>query len=237
MNGLLLTFRGSFTFGLTILYICAISFGMLGRFYNFFCEITQSGVGSVVKYLFFGCIFACVFMTSYLLSFAKNTVKYDEDAIIVLGCGLNKDGTPADALKNRLDASLTYLEKNTSAFVVVSGGHSRNSPVEEGYAMREYLLNKGVDPNRILCEINALSTRENFIFSKKLMEEKGISTDNIAFVTNSFHVYRAGIYAKSSGFKSAKAVSAKTNCGVFLPSIMREIIAVLTINLFANENL
>ena len=161
-----------------------------------------------------------------MLSFARTTVNYHEDAIIVLGCGLNSDGTPSHTLINRLDGCIDYYYRNPDCYIVVTGAVSRFGNMTEGAAMKKYLIEKGIPEYQILTDEKATNTKENFEYSLQLLKMVGIGKENIAFVTNSFHIFRGSQYAKLAGFENITALSVKTDRAVFMPAVIREVCAV-----------
>ena len=64
--------------------------------------------------------------------------------------------------------------------------------------MKEYLVEKGIDPGRIYIEDMSVNTEENLRFSMKLIEERGLCSD-ITIVTDGFHQLRAELIAKKIG--------------------------------------
>lgn len=118
------------------------------------------------------------------------------DAIIVLGAGLRGEKVSL-SLAYRLDAAIDYYNQNPNAVIVVSGGQGKNELVSEAFAMKTYLLEKGIPSNKIITEDKSSRTVENFSFTKKILDE--YFNDNsyeTVYVTNSFHVFRAGLIAK-----------------------------------------
>ena len=228
INSIFLAHRGSFTI---VMYLGLVVFGVLAHFYEFLAEITQSGLGWALKFFFFAGLAFYMFMICFVLAYARSTVNYQEKAIIVLGCGLNEDGSPGETLQNRLDACINYANKNPNATIVVSGGYSKRGYDTEGSAMKDYLVSHGISEEMIICENKASNTAENFSLSKQLLEERDIKIENIAFVTNSFHVYRALKYAEKAGFTNIKSLSCKTDVIMFLPSVLREVIGVLAMDI------
>lgn len=148
-----------------------------------------------------------------------------EKAIIVLGAGLRRD-KPSTLLKYRLDKAYTYAVEHPDVLVVTSGGQGRDEWVPEGQAMRDYLIQKGLDPNRIVAENASTSTEENFAFSLELMRQYGLDENTpIAYVSNAFHCYRAGCYAKRAGFTAVTSLPASTPWRSVLPCYLREALA------------
>ncbi len=124
-----------------------------------------------------------------------------EDAVIVLGCGL--DGSDvADTLKERLDSCLSYLEENPQAIIIVSGGQGFNEDIPEALAMEKYLIAHNVPKEKIIKEDSSSSTYENFVNSKKILDEFFAGKKDAyktAFITNRFHCYRSYNLAKNAG--------------------------------------
>lgn len=151
----------------------------------------------------------------------------NEQIIVVLGAGLRRD-KPSLLLRYRLDKAYEYAVAHPDAVVITTGGQGRDEWVPEGQAMREYLIDKGLEPGRVLEETRSTSTEENFAFAKEILEAEGYDTTaDIVYVTNAFHCYRAGKYAAMAGFGKAHALPA----GIPLRSIptcyLREVLAVL----------
>lgn len=225
-DSLVLTARKSFTLGLAIMYFITISLFLMGRYLDFLQEITSYGIGFLVKIAALSAIGAYLALTCYVLGWGRTTANGSESAVIVLGSGLNRDGTPGPTLQKRLDGCLEYLKTNPGAYVVVSGSYSRQSTLTEARGMKNYLLSKGVEESKIITEDKAQNTRQNFENSIFLLKERGINCDNVAFVTNSFHVYRSMTCAKQSGIKNPKSISVSTDPFTFPPALLREVCGV-----------
>ena len=94
--------------------------------------------------------------------------------------------------------------------------------------MKRYLLAKGVPDALVFEESESTSTRENFAFSADILAKNNITMQEpIAFATNSFHCYRAGVTAKRAGYQNIAAVPSSTGLASLLPCYLREAFAVL----------
>lgn len=115
--------------------------------------------------------------------------------VVILGAGVN--GTePSLMLRVRLDAALAYLADKPDIPVVVSGCQGVGEDITEAECMFRYLTARGVAPERVWKEERATSTRTNFAYSAALLAERGVDpAEGLVFVTNDFHVYRAGVTA------------------------------------------
>ena len=75
--------------------------------------------------------------------------------------------------------------------------------------MKNYLVENGIEPDRIIMEDKSVNTYENLENSCRILEEMGIGK-NIAIVTDGFHQYRAGFIAKKLGYEPS-AINAVTD--------------------------
>lgn len=146
------------------------------------------------------------------------------DTVIVLGCGIWPDGRPTLALQWRLDKALDYYNRHPDVDIIVTGGQGINEPFPESVAMEEYLIKHGVPKEQIIQEDKSTSTRENFEFSRRLMNVPDDETMKIVFITNDFHVFRSRILAKRFGFEGY-AISAPTPRVILVNSYLREFFA------------
>jgi len=124
--------------------------------------------------------------------------KVEADAVIVLGAAVHGDKVTW-VLENRLNTAMEYLQAHPNAICVVSGGQGAGESVTEASAMKKYMVERGVDANRIYTEEKAKNTMENFEYSKVIIDEVVGNNARIAFVTTNFHVYRAGQVAREQG--------------------------------------
>lgn len=146
--------------------------------------------------------------------------------LLVLGAGIN--GTePSLALRSRLDAAYAYLTEHPDCIAIVSGGQNGDELITEALCMEEYLVKKGISPDRIWQEDKSTSTRENFLFSLELIQEKtGQIPTELNVVSNEFHLYRTGKIAESLDI-TCHGIPAKTPYPLLLTSCsIREIIAI-----------
>ena len=168
--------------------------------------------------------------SGFLFIYGKaDTVTYDEDYLVVLGCGLN--GTePSLSLKSRLNTALSYLENNTDCTVIVSGGQGNGEDITEAEAMSVYLTEHGITRDRIIKEESATSTSENFKLSN--LATNGVLTDSsAALITNDFHVFRANSLAKLEGLIMTH-LGAKTPPSTIISSYLRECLALAKMYVF-----
>lgn len=126
------------------------------------------------------------------------------DYLLVLGSQVTEEG-PAPITKLRLDKAYDYLLENEDTKVIVSGGMAGAESRSEGSVMRDYLLKRGIAPERILTEEESRNTTENIRLSSKLFDKEN---DEVGIVTNNFHLFRAQAIAKKQGLMKVSGLSA-----------------------------
>ena len=173
-------------------------------------------------------LISTVIMTIYT---ARLVVPLDRDYVIILGCMVLPDGTLGGQLKRRADAALEFArrqEAETGKFptLVGSGGKGADEPTSEGAAIREYLMQRGVDAKRILVEDRSTTTEENLKYSSAIIAKAtSVAHPKVAFVTNGYHVFRAGYLANWLGYTEYRGVGAKTRLYFWINAFIREFVA------------
>ncbi len=138
---------------------------------------------------------------------AVNNTPRKPCTVVVLGCHV-KGSTPSLMLTRRLNTAYDYLTENPEALCIVTGGQGVGEDIPEGQAMKTYLVEKGIDEERIYTEEKSVNTYENIVFAKEIIEEEKLISD-IVIITDGFHQYRASIIAQNQGLESY-SVSCRT---------------------------
>lgn len=165
------------------------------------------------------------FLTYKMMTFKNIDELKDVKYEIILGAGLYGD-KPSPILQERLDAGLAYLELHPNTKVIVSGGQGSNELISEAEAMKNFLVSKGINPNRIIEENKSESTFQNLEFSQKKLEEQGIKNNEVLIVTSDFHLYRAMEIADYLGLKT-EGLPAKTPIVLRIQYMIREFPAMI----------
>lgn len=87
------------------------------------------------------------------------------DYVVVLGAGL-RGNTISASLLYRLETALDFHEMYPDVKIVVSGGQGEGESMSEALAMRNFLVDNGVDQNLIIMENKSTNTYENFYILK-----------------------------------------------------------------------
>ncbi|WP_264040627.1 YdcF family protein [Mycolicibacterium hodleri] len=113
---------------------------------------------------------------------------FSKPAVVILGYGLNPNGTMRTILRRRVLTGLAVAQFFPQSPVIVTGGNPQNGNTEAGQ-MRKMLLLLGIPDNRIIVEDKANSTVQNAQFSVPLAKQAG--TSGIILVTSTTHQGRA----------------------------------------------
>ena len=180
---------------------------------------THLGLLLLVTYL--ACCFGIFIVASVAYRFRKP--RTGAEAIIVLGSGLVNGKVPP-LLASRLLRGIKAQQRDAGRPVIItSGGQGDDEPRPEGAAMRDYLIEQGVDPELVAAEEESTSTEENLTYSQRMLPD---STAPVTVVTSSYHVFRAALLTRALGLR-AQVVGAPT-VWYYLPgAIIREFAAVM----------
>lgn len=134
------------------------------------------------------CLIYFVVLSLVILSGYKAKPTSNARAIIILGAKVNDfPATPSNVLKERLDTAIDYLDNNLTTLAIVSGGKGPDETESEACVMARYLIERGIQKNRVLIEDQSTSTAENLINSAHFISP----SDKVVICTSDFHMYRS----------------------------------------------
>ena len=119
-----------------------------------------------------------------------------DHAFVVLGYALNDDGSLKPEAIGRCDVAYASALKYPKAKIYLSGGGTakENSTATEAGQMKEYLLQKGLDSERIVIEDLSKTTVQNAINTVKLLYQDHIRS--VTVITSDYHIRRSNILFK-----------------------------------------
>ena len=136
----------------------------------------------------------------------------DSLCIVVMGFGLNADGSIRPELADRLRVALAMANRYPNAWVLVTGGQTGAvDGITEAGQMAAWLQKQGLPKNRILEENQSLSTTANAVNCYKLLTRAYPQVTSIAVVTSDYHVRQscalfAAVSNYQSGYKGGKSL-------------------------------
>ncbi len=120
----------------------------------------------------------------------------DNLAIVILGYGLKSDGTMKDELIDRLQVGLYCAWQYPEAYVICTGGGSVPD-AKEADVMGQWLLEAGLEEERLLIENESMTTGQNAINTGRLLQEFYPEINEIVLVTSDYHIPWAQILFKA----------------------------------------
>lgn len=197
---LLPVFRGGFNLGAGFgMFVCLLGLALL----LFFGKISRKGgwkqavVRLVTAFYCLGLVWAA-YLSGLMLSVQANTPP-ENVPVIVLGAQVYSEEKMGVSLTGRINAAYDYLLDNPQSSCIVTGGQGGDEPCPEALTEKNVLVKMGIDEERIFLEDRSHNTRENLVFAKEIAEEQGLG-EEVAIVTQGFHMYRATQLAKAAGF-------------------------------------
>jgi vancomycin permeability regulator SanA len=167
----------------------------------FFVLVGLAAVGSMVFFLTF-------FLIDRMYS---RDVYRDADQIpaahvaLVLGAGLNNDGSSSPILTDRVQAAVTLYKKHKVEKLLVSGDN-RAQNYNEPEVMRRLAIDLGVDPQDVQPDYAGRRTYDSCWRAKNIFGQ-----DRMIVVTQSFHLTRALFLCDQLGIESSGFVADQPN--------------------------
>ncbi|KES17975.1 putative membrane protein [Gilliamella apicola SCGC AB-598-I20] len=185
---------------------------------------------NLIKYCLIALLVYFIICNVVIFIFAKQKTTANADTLVVLGSQVV--GTPAQApltLQIRLNTAINYLQNNPNTKVIVCGGQGPDESATEASVMAKYLIDNGINADRVYQEDQSKRTAEQFIFANRV-----VPLGKTVIVTNDFHILRSIMLAKRSGINDVSGLSAPLsfNNGDRYVALIREPLALANSWLF-----
>ncbi|MFT4122389.1 MAG: ElyC/SanA/YdcF family protein [Microbacteriaceae bacterium] len=125
-------------------------------------------------------------------------------AFVVLGYALASDGSMQSIMLQRLQVALAAATAYPDSTILVAGGAEKNG-YTEGEVMHDWLVEQGVDEDRILTETESSNTQQNAANSIDILYAQDDIT-SFTLISSSSHIRRATVL-----FTAASLDYANTN--------------------------
>lgn len=191
--------------------------------YKVFPKAAKAVMRTVWVIFFIGLTTALT-MFGFLVSAQFNTPSGNEGTVVVLGSQVQGDH-PSQSLASRINAAYDYLVAHPQTVCIATGSKAKGENITEAECIKNELVKKGIDPERIICENEAVDTDTNLEYSAKIIEERGLDK-NIVIVTESYHQMRGALYAKRFGLNPT-AVSSHSPFALQCSAWVREMIGLV----------
>lgn len=160
-----------------------------------------------------------IFTTSYAAP-APQSLPQDT-VFVVFGAKAYSYG-PGKTLRLRLDKTAELMQSAPGSVCVVSGGQGADEPTTEAAAMKAYLTQQGIAPNRIYEEDRSHNTRENISFSVALLAQKNMQNYTLACVSSDFHLARIRMMCNAAGVQAVYYPAENTSWYALFTMLVRE---------------
>lgn len=162
----------------------------------------------IFSFLFSGFIIGLALFTAiYPYLVPSKSADGNERIMIVLGAPVWQDA-PTSPLLSRSSAAAEWIRCHPDGVAILSGG--KQNYMTEAQMLMNLLAKQNATAAQILLEEKSLTTDENFIYSRQLLESIGISADSsIVITTSNFHFFRLRYYANRNGFHNIRFLPAQ----------------------------
>lgn len=135
-----------------------------------------------------------------MLTFGPTRYERSADAAVVFGARVWDDGTPSDALADRVDESIRLYREGRVHHLVMSGGIDRRNHHSEPEVMRARAEAAGVPREAILLDEGGDTTKASVTNVARLLRERGLATALV--VTHYYHEPRCKMLFDRSGVRA-----------------------------------
>lgn len=114
----------------------------------------------------------------------------DELCLVALGFALMPDGTMKEELVGRLRVLKNCAEQYPNALIVCTGGGTaaENKAVTEAGQMADWLLQHGIEAERIIVEDKSITTAQNAQLSYEILTNEYPQVTQLAIISSDYHI-------------------------------------------------
>lgn len=141
-------------------------------------------------------VLAVGFAGVQMFCFGQTNYQRSADAAVVFGCRAYADGTPSDALADRVRTACDLYRQGWVDRLVFSGGPG-DGAVHETEAMRRMAVSLGVPDDAILLDEAGLNTRQTVTHTLPMFEAHGI--EKVLAVSHAYHLPRVKLAYHQAG--------------------------------------
>lgn len=145
----------------------------------------------------------------------------DADYLLVLGAGIYDD-QPGKTLALRLETARQQLETHPQQTAVLCGGQGFDEIMPESAVMKNWLVQRGISPDRLIEENKSRNTVENIRNAKMLMDAAAPEGYRTAVLTSNFHLFRAKHLMERAGLDACGVPSPMPNAAYTVVFSFRE---------------
>lgn len=141
------------------------------------------------------------------------------DVALILGAKVYRDGRLSDMLKDRADTAIDLYNSGKVKRILMSGDHG-TPEYDEVNAVKDYLLEKGVNGEDIFLDHAGFDTYDSIYRAKEIFEAR-----TVVITSQDFHLPRAVYIGRGLGLEAYGVSADKHTYGNIEGNIAREFLA------------
>jgi vancomycin permeability regulator SanA len=159
-----------------------------------------------------GSLLVCFFLHMvYITIDGLRSYHGSADMAVVLGNRVNADGSLSPVLRGRVDRALALYKEGRVARIMVSGGMGEQGKdpghYPEGLAMKQYLVGRGVLPDRIVEDNHGENT---YLTAKDLLPvADSLHIHSVIVVSSFYHITRSKYIIRKLGFPDVHSAASQ----------------------------
>ncbi len=133
----------------------------------------------------------------------------DSLCLVALGFQLNPDGSMKDELIERLKVLKNSAEKYPNALIVCTGGGTAedDKTATEAGKMAEWLIQQGIEENRIIVEDQSVTTAQNAIYTFDILEKQYPQVKELAIISSDYHIATGTLLFEAESLLRAQSIN------------------------------
>lgn len=131
-----------------------------------------------------------------MLCFGWTDYRREADAVLVFGARAFADGSPSDALGDRILTACELMRERKCTYLILSGGPG-DGAFHETDVMRRIAIDQGVAEEQILIDRDGLNTHASIVNAAAISKEQGIH--RVLAVSHFYHLPRVKVEASRAG--------------------------------------
>ncbi|MFN7210032.1 MAG: YdcF family protein [Aggregatilineales bacterium] len=144
------------------------------------------------------------------------------DAIVILGAGTRRDGTPSYSYARRIRHALSLYAQGYAPRLICTGGYTQSHLKSEGAACAEMLRKHGVPESAIFYEEQSRNTEENALYTHRIMAANG--WERALLVSDGYHLFRAEAMFRARGLTVSSSPAQLTGGELPWQSVIRNML-------------
>ena len=121
------------------------------------------------------------------------------DYVIIFGAAVRSDGRPSGSLRHRIEGALAWAEAHPDALFIPTGGVGETG-FAEAAVIQDGLAKGGIEPGRIIPELQARDTLESVRLCDSILRKRG-DCRRVICCTSTYHQLRCGLLFRILGYK------------------------------------